>query len=169
MNNIVDTSIEFGGFYNSTHQADIEYRIDLDIEEKYIKDYDSINWQETHKSYIDDYCYKLSNFILHEYNVDMDFKDISLYSPNYYNYSTDKIDCKISSHQINKLNKLLLKDDDFLNFLKERTKSYDGYTSFYTFEQAKSDKDNILIMYGLEFICNKFNQYPDIEFDIVPQ
>jgi hypothetical protein len=41
--------------------------------------------------------------------------------------------------------------------------------SFYTFEQAKSDKDNILIMYVLEFICNNFNEYPDIEFDIVPQ
>ena len=49
MNNIVDTSIEFGGFYNSTHQADIEYRIDSDIEEKYIKDYDSIDWKKTHK------------------------------------------------------------------------------------------------------------------------
>ena len=46
---------------------------------------------------------------------------------------TDKIDCKIANHQVNKLNKALLKDDDFLNFLKERTKSYDGYMSFYTF------------------------------------
>ena len=169
MNNLIDTSIEFGGFYNSTHEASIECRIDMDIEEKYIKDYDSINWQETYNSYIDDYCYKLSSFILNEYNVDIDFKDISLYSPKYYNYSTDKIDCKISSNQVNKLNKALLKDDDFLNFLKERTKSYDGYMSFYTFEQAKSDKDNILIMYVLEFICSKFNEYPDIEFEIIPQ
>ena len=71
MNNIVDTSIEFGGFYNSTHQADIEYRIDTDIEEKYIKDYDSIDWKKTHKSYIDDYCYKLSNFILYQYNINI--------------------------------------------------------------------------------------------------
>ena len=169
MFNIVDTSIAFGGFYNSTHQADIEYRIDLDIEEKYIKDYDSVNWKETHKSYINTYCYALSNFILNEYNIDMDFKDVSLYSPRYYNYSTDKIDCKISTHQVNKLNKTLLKDDDFLNFLKEHTKSYDGYMSFYTFEQAKLDKDNILIMYGLEFICNKFNKHPEIEFEIIPQ
>ena len=42
--------------------------------------------------------------------------------------------------------------------------------SFFTYDQALNNKDNILIMYVLEYICNKFNEkevvYGEIEFDI---
>ena len=40
--------------------------------------------------------------------------------------------------------------------------------SFYTYDQAINDKDNMLIMYLLEFLANQFNEtfvYGEIEFD----
>ena len=62
------------------------------------------------------------------------------------------------------------KNDDFLKFLKDRTQSYDGYWSFYTFDEALNNKDNKLIMYLLEFLSNEFNEkevvYGEIEFEI---
>ena len=41
--------------------------------------------------------------------------------------------------------------------------------SFYTYDQAINDKDNMLIMYLLEFLANQFNEtfvYGEIEFEI---
>ena len=42
--------------------------------------------------------------------------------------------------------------------------------SFYTYDQAINDKDNILIMYLLEYLSNQFNEkvivYGELEFDI---
>ena len=105
-----------------------------------------------------------------EYLIDIDFKNIKLSSPQYYNYSTDNIDCKINTNQAQSLNEILKKDNEFLSFLKDRTTSCSGFVSFYTYDQALNNKDNKLIMYVLEYICNKFNDkeivYGEIEFDI---
>ena len=62
------------------------------------------------------------------------------------------------------------KDDDFLEHLKGRTQSYDGYQSFYTFDDALSNKNNILNMYLFEYLSNQFNEkeviHGEIEFEI---
>jgi len=40
--------------------------------------------------------------------------------------------------------------------------------SFYTYEQALNNKDDILSVYVLRYICNQLNsEYLDIEYDIV--
>ena len=102
-------------------------------------------------------------------SVDMSFNNLELDSPKYYNYSTDKILANIPANQIKELNSLMIKDALFLEYLKERTKSYSGYFSFYTYETALNNKDNILIDYVLEFICDKFNEnfyFGDLGFQI---
>tara|TARA_Y100001938_G_scaffold84951_1_gene116686 strand:+ start:234 stop:731 length:498 start_codon:yes stop_codon:yes gene_type:complete len=155
-NKMIKTSIEFGGFYGeSIHNLYIENLIN--------DDHDNIDWNIIENNYIKKYCYLLSSFISKKYNLDFNFKNISLYSPEFYNYETDTIDCQITNEQVNRLNKIFLNDDYFIQHLKQRTKSYDGYISYYTFEQAKNNKDNILIRYVLEYICiNKFNKIIDI-------
>ena len=161
---MIKTAIEFGGFYESIHSHNIENLI-----EAYEYDYDNIDWDKTHDDYIKDYCYVLSSFILEEYDLDIDFKNISLYSPRFYNYETDTIDCEINNQQVNSLNEIFLKDNDFIEYLKERTKSVSGYMSFYTFEDAIDNKDDILITYVLEYICNNiydYNNMTDVEFEI---
>lgn len=165
MKKYINTSIRFGGFYNSIHDSNIDYMV-----EAYEYNFDDVDYKKTFQSYINEYCYKLKSYILDEYLVDIDFKNIKLWSPQYYNYDTDIIDCKINTNQVNVLNNILIKDDDFLSFLKERTTSCSGYVSFYTYDDALNNKDNKLIMYVLEFISNKFNEkevvYNEIEFEI---
>ena len=161
----IETSINFGGFYESIHDGNIDHMV-----EAYEYDFDHVDYKKTFQSYIDEYCSKLSSYINDEYQVDIDFKNIKLYSPQYYNYSTDVIDCKIHTNQVNSLNEILKKDNEFLSFLKDRTTSCSGYVSFYTYDDALNNKDNKLIMYVLEYICNKFNEkevvYGEIEFEI---
>ena len=164
------TTIHFGGFYESIHDSRIDSMIEAYSGNEYpdYNNWENIDFKKTFKSYIEAYCNNLSNFIKSEYNVDMDFKNLELESPKYYNYSTDTILADIPANQIKELNSLMIKDALFLEFLKERVKSYDGYISFYDYDTALANKDNILIMYVLEFICNKFNEIMDyFEFEIV--
>jgi len=161
---MIKTTINFGGFYDSIHSDNIENLI-----EAYEYDYEKIDWDKTHDDYIKDYCYVLSSYILEEYDLDIDFKNISLDSPRFYNFETDTIDCDINSQQVNRLNEIFLKDNNFLEYLKEKTKSYDGFTSFYTYDQAIDNKNDILIDYVLEYICNNiynYNDMSDVEFEI---
>ena len=161
----IKTSIHFGGFYESIHDGNIDSMV-----EAYEYNFEDVDYKKTFESYIQEYCYKLESYILDEYLIDIDFKNIKLSSPQYYNYSTDNIDCKINTNQAQSLNSVLIKDDEFLSFLKDRTTSCSGFVSFYTYDDALNNKDNKLIMYGLEYICNKFNDkevvYGEIEFDI---
>lgn len=162
---IINTSIEFGGFYNSHHESNIDHMVEC-----YEYEFDDVNYKATFNSYIDNYVSKLSSYILNEYKIDIDFKNIKLNSPKYYNYSTDLIDCQIDANQIKQLNSVLIKDNEFLSFLKNRTQSYDGYHSFYDYDQSLNDKDHILIQYVLEYVSNQFNEkyafYGDIEFEV---
>ena len=106
---------------------------------------------------------------MNEYKLNIDFKNIGLNSPKFYNFETDTIYCDVDKKQAGKLTNHFNKDFEFLEYLKDRTTSYDGYMSFYTYDQAINNKDNILIMYLLEFLANQFNEtfiYGELEFDI---
>ena len=157
------TNINFGGFYGSTHSDLIDNRIEMYEHEGYINTWEDIDYQETYKSYIHDYCSELSDFILDKFEIDIDFKNLSLNSPRFYNFETDTIDCEVNKDKVEKLNTYFLKDKDFIQYLNKRTKSYSGFISFYTFEQAKNNKDNILIDYVLEYICKEiFNEVAEL-------
>ena len=151
----IDTTINFGGFYESIHDSNIESLIESYNEEGNYPEYnfENIDYKNTNKSYIEDYCYKFTNYIFNEYN-----------------FNTDKIDCQVNKFQSNKLINHFKKDDDFLEYLEGITRSYDGYQSFYTFDDALNNKNNILIMYLLEYLSNEFNKkqvmYGEIEFEI---
>ena len=157
------TNIKFGGFYGSEHSDSIDSRIEMYEHEGYINTWEDIDYQETYKSYIDNYCSELSDFILDEFKIDIDFENLSLNSPRFYNFETDTIDCEVNKDKVEKLNTYFLKDKDFIQYLNKRTKSYSGFISFYTFEQAKNNKDNILIDYVLEYICKEiFNEVAEL-------
>ena len=150
--NNIETSIKFGGFYESIHSSNIDHMV-----EAFEYDFDHVDYKKTHQDYIENYSYNLSDYIYDQYKVIINFNNVKLYSPEYYNYSTDTIDCKIKSNQVYDLNEVIKKDKNFLEYLKNATTSYDGFMSFYTFNEALSNKNNILIMYVLEYISNKYN------------
>ena len=69
--------------------------------------------------------------------------------------------------QVNKLNEYFLKDKEFDKFLLAATQSIDGFHSFYTYEEAKNNRKEILSTYVLEFIADKFyEEFEPIEFEI---
>ena len=168
----IETVIEFGGFYESIHSHWIDRNIESNYDNGDLPEYhyDNIDYQKTHDSYIEDYCRKFKSYILNKFKLNIDFKNISLNSPKFYNYSTDTIYCDVDKKQAKKLINHFNKDSEFLEYLKDRTTSYDGYMSLYTYDQAINDKDNILIMYLLKYLANQFNEkvivYGEVEFDI---
>ena len=169
--NKIETVIEFGGFYESIHSDLIDDKIESYYEDDDNPLYheDNIDYKKTNDSYIEDYCSKFESYILNEYKLNIDFKNISLNSPKFYNFATDTIYCDVDKKQAEKLTNHFDKDSEFLEYLKDRTTSYNGYMSFYEYDQAINNKDNILIMYLLEFLAIQFNEtfiYGEVEFDI---
>lgn len=49
------------------------------------------------------------------------------------------------------------KDNAFKKWLIDATKSYDGYHSFYTYDDAINDKDNILLVYAFKWLSESLN------------
>ena len=169
---MIHTTIEFGGFYQGIHDNHIDMMTENFFDDTPLQDdennFDYFNWSAIHQSYIESYVNKLSQYIKDNYDIDIDFKNISLDSPQQYNFKTDVINCSVKNKQVKLLNDKLIIDDEFAKYLKDSTQSYDGYMSFYTYEQALNNKDDILSVYVLRYICNQLNsEYFDIEYDIV--
>lgn len=165
------TSIDFGGFYHSYHSDIIENYIEVLEYDGYAEyNYENIDWRGTYQSYIENYCSNLESYILYEYSISIDFKNITLWSPREYNFRTDEIDCTVNEKQSLKLLKLLLKDDDFHKQLKSVTTHRDGYIPHYTYEELLNMKDNMIISIMFSFIANQFNSdtcnLADIEYEI---
>jgi len=166
-----ETTINFGGFYESWHGEQIDYTIDRFIEDyneenNTNKEYDDFdfNYDLMHNQYIKQYCDLLEDYILNEYNLDIKFSDLKLISPKFYNYSTDRIDCKINKPST--LMDYFKTNKDFLEYLKESVKSYSGYISYYNYDDALNNKNNVLTIYILEYISNEFNTKEKPFFDI---
>ena len=165
------TVIAFGGFYESRHDAIIENQTEFwfECKDDESTDYiDFFNWSAIHQSYMVNYVDKFKSYILDEYKISIRFVDLKLDSPKYYNYSTDQIECTVKDSEINLLNNTLLKDQKFLDYLKQATQSYDGYISFYTYDDTLNNKKDCLSLYTLGYLAKKFNEtLYELDFDVV--
>ena len=102
-----ETVIKFGGFYGSRFGDEIDYWIERDIEEGYYDSWEKVDFPMTYQNYIENYCNELRNFIFQEFDLNINFDKVNLWSPREYNFRTDEILCEISKKQVNKLNKAL--------------------------------------------------------------
>jgi len=161
-------TINFGGFYESWH-SDI---IDNEIDQNYCDDsgempedfdYSKINYKALKKAYCKRYLSRvLSEYLDDEYGLKIIFGFECLDSPRFYNFETDVIQARTTNrHHVALLNHFK-KDFDFLSYLKEDTKSREGFHSFYNFDMAINNKDNILHVYILKFVCEKINRLFDL-------
>ena len=161
------TIINFGGFYHSIHAQLVEDAVEMmfsDDEgtqnEQEIEIFDFI---KAYNDYSIAYIDKLEDWIADELYIDKSpsFKFVRLQSPKFYNYSTDKIVIDITKKDAKAITKALLKSDDhndqFKDFVIEATTSRSGYIPFYTFEEAMKDKDDVLIMFALEYLAGCYN------------
>lgn len=158
---MIKANIAFGGFYYSIHHENIESAIQMyysddngDIDNAI---YDTLDFKSIHDNYIKEYASLFQDWINTNYPLSISFCNISLWSPNYYNFETDEILCELQDNDSISLNNYFKNDNEFLEYLKDRTKSYDGFMSFYSFEEALDNKNDILSTYILEFLASKFN------------
>ena len=179
---LIDTQIAFGGFYQGQHNENIENLTDYYFDDvSYIEDdnfVDYFNWSSIRKNYIKFWVDKFEDYLKNNYNIKTQnehidlldgegyqirkiaaiFEDINLWSPKYYNYTTDHIDCKIYKRYAAKLHKALRYNEDFKKYVKQGTTSYDGYMSHFTYNEIFENKDDFLTVYCLNFLANKFNE-----------
>ena len=145
-------NLEFGGFYDSVHSNIIDDAIrnsfqDDDFDSFYeSNEYNTLNWKFIHAQY----CKIYIDILNHE--LDLNLKFIKLNSPDFYNFETDKIEAEISDKEFNKLKSEYLNSKEFIDYVNESSKSYDGFISFYNGIEAVKKEDEILLNYMFNYI-----------------
>jgi hypothetical protein len=156
--------IDFGGFYGF-HEEYIDNRIEMfDINE------DNINWRETLIDYSKNWLYRFNN------ETDLNLEFVELYSPDFYNYTTDKIVAKLNELDILNLQKYII-DKSFIDYVDDKCKSYDGYISFYDgyddlVEKGKDNEEEKEYLYSLlmDWLIDEFEVNDcvyELEYDII--
>jgi hypothetical protein len=163
--------IDFGGFYHSIHSDEIDHRIEsLEIDE------DKVNYKET----CNNYCIEFINSI--NDMLELNLKFIKIDSPKFYNFSTDKIEVEINENDFNKLKDTYLIDKEtqkyiwwnkeFVDYVNENSKSYDGFISFYNGFNEVIKEDEILLQYMFNYILKEYadeieNYIFEMDFEII--
>jgi hypothetical protein len=157
----IKTTINFGGFYNSIHDDNIEWA----CESFYSDDNGNCNWdiildnvdfKKLRGVYIDLYCDLFSDWLKENHGIIIKFKNISLSSPREYNFETDKILCDIDSVENEFLINTMYAKPAFLDWVKDRTKSRSGFISFYDFDDVMNNKNDIFSVYALEYLTSEY-------------
>lgn len=155
-------TIQFGGFYYSIHEQNIDYML-----EQYYSDdtgsaldYYSLNipYSDIFAKYSEFYLDCLTEWLSDEYDIKLKLEFSELWSPREYNFNTDEIIAFMTLADENKLKQYFKKEPAFIEYLKKATKSYDGYISFYDYEQALNNEKGILSTYVFNYLCQIFNE-----------
>lgn len=153
--------IDFGGFYHSIH-SDI-----LDIQIDYFEiDKDNVNYKETCNSYCNEFINSLNDML------ELNLKFVKIDSPKFYNFSTDKIEAEINENDFNKLKDTYLNSNEFIDYVNENSKSYDGFISFYNGFDEVIKEDEVLLEYMFNYILKEYadeidNYISEMDFEII--
>ena len=172
-NNQTLVKIPFSGFYNSIHDSIIdsvlehetEYYASVDKANDIILDVLNINHynkirEELSKVFVEG----INELFWYEYDIKLDLEFDSLKSPKFYNYSTDEIYCYIDNDKINELVSLLDNENDFIEVLKDKYQSRDGFIVFDSTLQAIDNKDYSLFFSDLLCKLIDFDKIDDNEY-----
>jgi len=169
----MEIQIEFGGFYGY-HEEYIDCKIeqfnDSVIYEDEIIDYNNVDWDATFKEYAKNWLWRFNNIS----NLDLEF--ISVNSPKFYNFRTDRIIANVPNECADKMLQYT-KMEDFKQYANGQLTSHNGYVSFFdniddlVIKAYKSDNDMALLL-GL--ICDyiidleEINEYIyELEYEII--
>lgn len=153
--------VNFGGFYNSIHDAQIENQfeayednIDTGANE------DNRDYTKTQVHYSKEYLKKMEQFLFNE-KIEVKFKFVRIESPREYNFRTDKIVVNIlKKYQKSIINFVNNKFAvELIELVREQTTARDGYRPFYTFDDIyKHNINDLLLEACLEIICEQVNK-----------
>ena len=167
-NNKTFVKIPFSGFYNSIHDsiidsalecesecyADVDKANDIILDLLNINHYNKIR-EELSKVFVEG----INELFWCEHDIKLNLEFDSLKSPKFYNYSTDEIYCCVDNDKINELVALLDNENDFIEVLKDKYQSRDGFIVFDSTLQAIDNKDYSLFFSDL--LCQL------IDFDVI--
>ena len=163
-NNQTLVKLPFSGFYNSIHDsvidsaleyesecyADSDKASDIILDALNVNHYDKIR-EALSKVFVEG----VNELFWYEYDINLDLEFESLKSPKFYNYSTDEIYCYVANDKINELVALLDNENDFIEVLKDKYQSRDGFIVFDSTLQAIDNKDYSLFFSDL--LCQLIN------------
>ena len=127
------TTIPFSGFYCTLHES----ALDDAVEQMFSTDGCVVNhglfdraqfeceWRDVMKAYAKEYSEQFSR----EFNIPLEFD--SMESPKYYNFTTDRIFCRVPLEVCIRLESEL-PDNALADQAREMFTSRDGFTSFYS-------------------------------------
>lgn len=150
--------IPFSGFYNSIHDSVIDNALEYEAEcyadsdkaSDIILDALNVNhYDKIREALSKVFAEGVNKLFWCEYDIKLDLEFDSLKSPKFYNYSTDEIYCYIDNDKIGELVALLDNENDFIEVLKDKYKSRDGFIVFDSTLQAIDNKDYSLFFSDL--------------------
>lgn len=151
--------INFGGFYESIHEAQIvnqfeayEDNIDTGANER--------DWTPTQINYSIEYLKKMEQFLFNE-GIETKLNFVRIESPREYNFRTDVIVVNIlKKHQKAIINFVKNKFAvELIELVRTQTTRTSGYRPFYTFDDIyKHNINDLLLEACLEIICNEINK-----------
>lgn len=169
MNKDIKFYIPFEGFYCSIYDSIIDGILESEISEGYLTEEqtEKIDYTNLHlelSKHIFDCILELFNdeFDLFTDNDYITFE--GLYSPKYYNYSTDKIIAIVSPEIYLTLLNKFENNNRFINYVNESSKSRDGFASFYEGINEVKKESSIFLEYLFQWFT--LSEYRDevIEF-----
>ena len=153
MDNKIEFSLQFGGFYHSVHSDILDNELEYILEENGNAvaendefNEDNIDWRATHDNYAKNYLDNLNELL----ELNLEYK--GLYSPKFYNFSTDTIDCTIDDITYNDLEHTYCNDNDFVKWINDVSRSRDGFHSFCSGIENVKKEPSILMEYIFQYI-----------------
>lgn len=146
MNNI-KIELPFSGFYESIYNYHIDntieyYLYDLEGEqlEKAQDAFYMMNYDATRKAICEHYIKAYEQLFYDEFNIALNLTFNSLYSPQFYNFETDRLFVNIDPEAFKQVINLL-DDDTIQKTLSEKYKTQSGYIVFESTIDAIKNKD----------------------------
>lgn len=176
---LVKIELPFSGFYESIHDKEIDDAIECSFQigdfrnasedeeygmsdEKEQLIFDSIyaadvDWGAIRK----EYCENFVEAFGEEFGLTLTFDEMT--SPREYNFSTDRIFCKVPREEIDKIRKEVEQHKDYPEYIREKFTSRDGFWSYYesdckdeqwTRETLDECQYRVIIEFWLDNICD---------------
>lgn len=156
----------FGGFFDSAHEALIESMLESFFDDDQFYDNYDVDYHKVYEEYAKAWLIAFNDWLMDNNYIKKRLEYKGMWHPKYYTgeeSATEKIVATMDDVEAKRLSDNLLTDDEFLERLREYTKSRSGHISSFDYHEALNNKDNCLISYVLRFLCDKFN---DVFFDL---
>lgn len=155
--NTIKFYIPFEGFYSSIYDSLIDSVIEDEISGGYLTEDTScdIDFSPMYLEMSEHIFDKSIELLVDELELSIDSNDINfdgLYSPKYYNYSTDKIKASCTNKVFNAIFEQTVNVEPFIDYVEEYSKSRSGFVSFYEGIEEVKKESSIYLEYLFQWL-----------------